>query len=476
MKTVRRPRLRDRLEARPVLVALVSLHVLMKLLLLPKALGTRIQGDEITYNDGAMTIATTIRGLFHGVAPSAAAFNAHLIGDGWFMPGMSLVVSPLYLVDPSAGVHAVRLYMGAVTLVVFLLGVLLVSRVMGRRYAAVLLVIPGLIPMWVLYSYTTWGDLSAGLLVILLVTHLVHLWKRVDAGAGVPLGHGLLLGLLLAITLYLRSSALPVVAGLLGLAVLAVLFRTRGPERVRSLVACVLAAVVFAVLLLPWSYAASRSLDHRVVTTTTVPLSMAYTFGHRDQLCFGPCRPGNVWFESARYSAVVAQETHTNWLVVQKQSSDYALRDLTASSYARQVYNDLGRYVLEPSGFEPAFRVVGSQPSTVSHLVIWSSDVLYFAALVIAALVALVGRRLPRTSQVVVLLASLLTAALMTQPFVHVCTPRYWPVFAPLLGLAVGSLTVRAAPQASSRWLWRFHTLVAAGWVVVLGGLLLIAA
>ena len=476
MKAIRLPRLLDRLEPLPVLFALVSLHVLMKLVLLPTALSTPIQGDEITYNDGAMTIAGAIRGLLHGTMPSADAFNAHVIGDGWFMPGMSLVLTPLYLADPGAGAHAVRLYMGAVTLVVFLLGVLVVSRVMGRRFAAVLLVIPGLIPMWVLYSYTSWGDLSAGLLVILLVALLVHLWKRVDVGAAVPLRHGLLLGLLLAIALYLRSSALPMVAGLLALAALAVIIRTRGSERTRSLVACCLAAVVFGACLLPWSYAASRSLDHRVVTTTTVPLSMAYTFGHRDQLCFGPCRPGNVWFESARYSAVVAQQTHTNWLVVQKQSSDYALRDLTASSYARQVYDDLGRYVLQPSGFVFAFRPLGSPPDIVTHVVSWSSNVLYFAALALAAMVALVGRRIPRTSQVVVLLASVLTAALMTQPFVHVCTPRYWPVFAPLLGLAVASLTVRANPGASSPWLWRSHTVVAAGWVVVLGGLLLIAA
>lgn len=454
---------------------LVAAHVVLKIVLLRTALATPVQGDELTYNDGANVLAAAVRAVLSGGSVPTAEISDHLIGNGWFMPGMSLLLFPLYLVDPGVSDSTIRLYLGTLTLVGFLAAVAAAGAVMGRRYAVALLVLPGLVPMWVLYSYTAWGDLSGGLAVVLVIALLVALWRRLDSGAGVRLRDGLLLGLLLAVTLYLRSSALPLVAGLLVLAALAVGVRSRGVQRRRSIVAWVAACAVFVALLLPWSYAASRALGGRVVTTTTVPISMAYTFGHRDELCFGPCRAGNVWFEMARYADEVERETGVNKLTVQEQLSAYARRDVTVTSYVRQVRDDFGRYVFSPTGFEAAFRPTPQDPqTTVSRISMAVTRVLYFAGLALAAVSVVWVRRRARVHQVIALLTSLVGAALMTQPFVHVSTPRYWPVFVPLFGLAVATLSVRPRPEASSRWLWRLQLLSAAGWVAVVAALLLV--
>ena len=466
-----------RLVADPrALIALAGLHVALKLAMLPTALSAPLQGDEGTYNDGAKAFAHAVREVIVGRGLPLQTLSDHVVGNGWFMPGISVILAPLYVVDPDAGAQAVRLFMGVVTLVAFLASAWVLRRVLGPPYAAALLVCPGLLPMWVLYSYTSWGDAAAGIATVFVVALLVAQWRRLEAGRPASLRLGALLGLTLAVTLYMRSSALPAVAGLLALCAVAAVVVPRGRARRRSGVSWALSVACFVALVMPWSIAVSKVFDHRVTTTTTVPLSMAYAFGSRDDLCFGPCPRGIIWVEMMRYAATVESETGVNELVVQQQMAEYAMRDLTLSSYVRDVRGDFGRYVFQPTGYEPAFRTVpGVSPQTlVSKVAMRVTDVIYFAALALAAVAVLWVRRLPSAQQAAMLLVSLIGAALMTQPFVHVCTSRYWPVFAPMLGLAAASLLVRAEPAASNSWLWRLQIVTTAAWGMAVLALLLL--
>lgn len=465
----------DRLSARYVLAVLVAADVVLKLALLPVALRAPLQGDEVSYIDGAKALANSVRDVLGGNGVPGHEISAHVVGNGWFMPGMSVLLTPLYLIMPNAGPHAVRIYMGIATLALFAAAVAAVGAAAGRKYAAALLVLPGLVPMWVLYSYTAWGDVSGGLVTVLVVALLVHLWRQLDATGTVRLRSGVGLGALLCATLYLRSNVLPMVVGLLGLALVAVLCRARGPQLIRAIGACVVAGLTFGALLFPWSYAASRAFDTRVITTTTLPISMAYTFGPQDRLCFGPCPPGNIWIQMVRYSADVSRETGLNELDVQTQMKQYALRDVSSASYVRQLRSNFGRYVFQPNGFERAFWPLDQpMPGATSWLIARATELIYFGGLILAGVALLWPRRLPRPQQVLVLLTSLAGAALMLQPFVHVCSPRYWPVFAPLVGIAAASLLARAEPDASGRWLWRWQALTAIGWAVAILAILTI--
>ena len=465
-----------------VILVLVVAHVLLKLALLPIALRTPMQGDEGAYHTGAQALADAIRAFFAGNDISGSELQAAVIDRGWFMPGVSLALTPLYLVAPDAGLEAARLYVGVLTLVVFLLGVRALARVAGRKYAAALLVFPGLVPLWVLFSYTSWGDLAAGLVLILLVAALVKVWRRLDGGEAVRIRDGALVGLLLISTLYLRSSVLPLVLAVLLLSVVTVACRTRGASLARSLASCAVAAATFVALLFPWSYAVSQAFGSPVTTTTTVPISMAYAFGDHDELCSGPCRGGNPWYAMTDYAAEVAERTGQNELEVQQEMSDHALRDVTPGSYAAAVLDNFDRYMLDPTGFEPLFRVpadtddfVPRPPGPVSETIVWTTKILFFSVLGLAALGILLVRRLPRVAQVIALLAGILGGALMSQPFVHVGSPRYWPVYAPMMALAAVGLLVRSDASASSTWLRRLQILVAVGWVAVLLGLALVA-
>lgn len=465
-----------------VLLALAAAHVALKLALLPIAVGTRLQGDENAYNLAARTFADAVRSVTSGNGLPLAQLGSNVIAQGWFMPGMSLLLTPVYLVTPTPSVAAVRLYVGLITTVLLLLGAALVNRWFGTRYAAAVLVFPGLVPVWVLFSYTAWGDLTAGLAVLVLVGVLGRLWQRLGGGSGLRIRDGALVGLLLASILYLRSSTLPLVMLVLLLGVLAVVRGARGATLRRSLTSCVAALVVFVALLAPWSIAASRHFEHRVITTTTVPISMAYAFGNRDELCFGPCPPGNVWSAMVRYSRQEAARTGESELAVQQRMADHAMRDVTAEGYAKDVLDNFGRYVLAPARYEAIFRVPldsvdqrPEPPGLASTVIVWSTLLLYFPVLILAVAGILLVRRVPAASQLVGLLAAALGGALMSQPFVHVASPRYWPVFAPLMALSAATLLAYPDRARSSGGLRLLQLAAAVGWVVVIGGLFVVA-
>lgn len=456
---------------------LFAAHVALKLALLPIAVRTPLQGDEVTYDAGAQSIATALRSFVSGNGLPTAGMQENVIGHGWFMPGMSTLLTPLYLLAPDASVAAVRVYVGVLTLALFAAAVLVIFRIAPWQFAAALIVVPGLVPLWVLYSFTTWGDLTAGIVLIIVVAFLTWLWKRLVAGDPLRLRDAAALGALLGATLYLRSSTLPLIAGLLVLCAIAVVCHTRGRQLLRGLIACGLAALVLVAMILPWSYAASRAFDSRVTTTTTLPLSLAFAFGDRDELCFGPCPPGEIWYSMTRFSRGVAERTGESELDVQRRMSDYALRNVTLSSYATHTLDNFDRYVFQPTGYEPIFRMTAvghdpvklkmHEPNLVSQTDVGVTKILYFGTLLLAAISILLVRRTPVRVQVVGILASLITAALMMQPFVHVSSPRYWPVFLPMLSLLAASLLIRRDDAESSPVLRRVQIAVAAIWVAV---------
>jgi hypothetical protein len=282
-------------RAHAVVVTLIAAHVILKLLLLDRAIHAPLQGDEVAYTDAAKTLANVVRELVTSGSANSASIQRNVIGNGWFMPGMSLVLLPLYLVAPHSDPEVVRIYLGVFTTGLLVLVTVVVRRTLGHGYGNALLVFPGLVPMWVLYSYSAWGDLAAGLTSILLLVVVLRIASIVLRASAPSLTDGLTLGSVSIVTLYLRSSALPLVVGLLALVAIGIVVLLRGKSRWRGVLVWILAATTFGALLLPWSVAASRTLGDRVLTTTTLPLSEAVAFGDTDELCFGPCNPGNIW-------------------------------------------------------------------------------------------------------------------------------------------------------------------------------------
>ncbi|HWJ11835.1 MAG TPA: hypothetical protein VNS46_20810 [Nocardioides sp.] len=488
--------LAQRLPPPPVLLGwLVVAHVVMKILLFPLVMSAPPHGDEQAYLNGSMALSNALRDLFSFTSPDRAELDRNVVASGWFMPGMSIVVAPLYVVFPDAGPGLVRAYCGIFTLALHVAVLRSTVRVLGHRWAVALAVFPGLVPMWVFFGFGAWGDLNAGLVLVLVMLRLVEMYRVLRRGDAPTVRDGLALGLLSAVTLYLRSSTAVLLAGLGVVALIAAVVMLRGRVRLRAVGAAALAGVVFLLLLAPWSAYASHVLDARVVTTTTVATSKANTFGDRDEVCFGRCDPDStLWFRPLRYAREVGRATGTSEVEVLKQMSAYARRDVTPGGYLDQVAHNLAAYSLQPAVFvDHVLPEEGRGPlGTVGGWAVKVSTwLVYFPSLllVVAALLTVVRRSLE--ARLVDVLVKLCLGALLVQPFVHVAGGRYWTTAAPFFGLAAASFVFERATRSgwiaatapatgaageadalAVTWLGRIQRLLATGVAVVAVALL----
>lgn len=421
-----------------VLAALVGVHVVLKLLLLPFVGDAEVVGDERYYLDAGRELSNLVRDLVALGPVDTAGLERNVVGNGWFMPGMGLVTAPLFLVVPDASMGLVRGYLGVVSTGLLLLTAASVRRTLGAPYAAALMVFPGLVPIWLLFSYAAWGDLMAGLVIVLMVTALVRWHRAAGDGTGPSRTDGVRLGLLAIAVVYLRSSAILVSSGLLVAALGAALLLLRRTARRRGVGSLAVAGGVFAALLLPWSLAASASLGTWVTTTTSVPNVLANTFGDRDQVCYGPCdSDSSKWFGPVRYSREVARETGVSELEVQEEMSDYARQDVSPTGYADDVIANLDMYAGDPGRFAELIRAPGIGDDWRTTAIERTSESMFWTGLALAviAFATIVRRRLE--DQLLGIGLKLAIGALLTQPFVHVCGSRYWPTSGPLWALAV---------------------------------------
>ncbi|MCZ4500179.1 MAG: hypothetical protein JWQ74_2734 [Marmoricola sp.] len=431
-----------------VLVGLFALHVVVKAALFTQVAHVGLTGDQVAYADAARALSNLVRDLV-GLGPlHVAELKDNVVGGGWFMPGSSVLMTPLFLVDPHASIVAIRLYLALTSTLLLLVTVLSVRRTLGDLYAGVLIVLPGLIPMWLLFSAAAWGDLVAGLLATILLMRVIEMVRGLRAGTPPSLGAGVRYGLLAIVLVYARSSTVLIVIATGVVLALGSVLLLRGRDRWRAAGALALAAAAFGAVLAPWSVFASTTLDARVITTTTVPLVTANTFGDRDRVCFGPCDPivnlgqptGSIWFPPMQYAREVARATGRSEVEVQQQMSAYARTDETVYSYAEDVLGNAGRYFRAPASYSRFLMPSDSRHGVVHTLVVLLTDALGGLVLLGGVLAMLAVVRRTVETQVVSLLVTLSLGALLTQPFVHLCSARYWTTAAPVAALGVALL------------------------------------
>lgn len=407
--------------------------LVLRVLLFGQVAHAPFTGDEVAYADAGKAIANLFRDLVGLHGPDAAELRRNVIGSGWFMPGMALLLSPIYLVVPHADDGLARAWLGLLALVLYVVAVVDVRRTLGRWWALGLAVVPGLVPMWLLFSYTAYGDLVAGLVATVLIVRMVAVLRGASAGTAPRPKQAALIGFLAIATVYLRSSSTPLVLGVGVVGLLALLWTGR-----RALMPLLLAAGIFLGLLAPWSIAASTTFHARVITTTSVPMALANSFGDRRQVCYGMCDPGStIWFSPVRYAREVARATGHSEVTVLSQMSAYARRDVTAHTYARDVIADWHNYRDDPAAFLFKLRPAGATHETAEEARIRSwTDRFFGPMLWLAAAGLLVMTRRSRRAQLLSVLATIGLYGLLLQPFVHLAGARYWTTAAPLAALS----------------------------------------
>lgn len=395
-------------------------------------------GDEWFYYENGYRIGQWLL----GTGPSTANLGSHLIDNGWFMPGSSVLLVPISLFgQPSLPV--VRLYMSLIGAALALWAARTLWSTFGWRAVAVFLIFPGLSPAWQFMGKTVWGEFPAGLLLMIAACHFYQLLVQAIYHNTLSLKALILFEILLLITIYIRGSFLPFgAAAHVVLLILPLLFAERH-RWMGQIWKIPVGVAFFAIAIAPWSLLASDRLGGRVITTSTTTLSIGVTFGDLDKLCFAPCTgDGTIWHQASEFSQTQAQAQGRSELEVQKEMAATALEGVTTVQYLQQVRRNFGRLLLSPNGFSERFlakhyTLPDSLKSGASQTaLLWINRATYYPALVFFVLANLwIARATPR-AQLLSLLLKLVTLCVMLQPFLHISHARYWPGFAPFMGLA----------------------------------------
>lgn len=139
--------------------------------------GVAFSGDEVIYNRNAESIARWV--LDRGQGMTTTALLDQIVGYGWFVPGVSVLLAPVhYLFVGEAPVACVRAWM--ILLNCALLA--LIARELLRSGVPSVLVLVGvsaslLVPYYVCFLGCLWGELiasHAAILIMLLCERLVR--------------------------------------------------------------------------------------------------------------------------------------------------------------------------------------------------------------------------------------------------------------------------------------------------------------
>ena len=438
-----------------VFAVLTLAHVAMKIWWGIDIVAIKPAGDEGAYIDSAKALSNLVRDLLRFSPPDTVELSRNVVGNGWFMPGMAILLAPVYLVFPGAEITLVRTYLAIVSFLMWIWAVNSARIHLGNRYALALMIFPSLVPLWILFSFSAWGDLYAGLLLVVLMCHVSTLLICFQRRVPIRVSQGIAIGALAAGCLYLRSSTLPLIPLLLMILLLGAALFSGIREWRRPLICISAAALSFICLLLPWSISASKTLGARILTTTTVPISLGVAFGNQEELCFGPCGKGNIWFNSVRYSKVLASTTGVDEVSVQKGMSRYATRDVTPKTYSAKVIENFGRYAFSPGSFRNRFfpdkkGEAGGAYASKRQLLFKATAYPYYLFMLFMVLAWVTVKTRTVTEQVNSILIKCFSACLLLQPFFHIGSGRYWTVFAPIFALSLGLLLTPSAKAVAA--------------------------
>jgi hypothetical protein len=410
-----------------------------------------LSGDEGTYAETSKLIALFLRG--GGI--SLEDFQAGVVDNGWFMPGMPLILSPLYILVSNPDLTMIRAYVSIFTFMLWLWALREIHLNLGSTYSVVFIFFPVFVSTWQIFSTTIWGDLSGGLLAVIVLARSCQLINQMFTSHQILITKVLSLEFIMVGMVYMRGSLILVVIAIHILLITLALTLRNWRDRINCLKLLFAGLTVFFVTLLPWSITATHVLGSPVLTTSSLPLSFGVTFGNHDQLCFGKCRSGNIWHSASDFSRRYASEHGVSEIQIQKMMATYAVRDLNIESYVNTVRGNFKNFVTRPYLFTKRFirlskkKYSQSVKNSIYSFFKYSTMLFYipFFALLVAMNLFII--RKPWNLGVVSLCIKTVTICLFVQPFLHPSHARYWVTYAPLMAIAGGAFLSLMSPRVT---------------------------
>ena len=416
----------------------------------------RLNGDQVSYVAGARAIGMWLRSLV-GVGSFEGSVVDDLVQNGWFMPGVSVLLSPIFLVA-GAGVPtvAIRVCMLVANLAVLWAIATQINRRWGTKaecaYLAVLIVSPN----YVLFLSTAWSDLLAVHLALLgLFWVHDHYFDPVSRSSA--LREGALAGSIVAGLTYLRGLYpiyLGIVAAAAALRLAAGAFsRTRVNQFAVSVVS---ATAVAALLLAPWVLTVSARFGPTMTVTSSSISNIAWKadpeFLAEARRISGETLPFRALQE------VILARAAADGVSYREAAADIEAEVSAGISWPEQVQlyrGNVQRFLAFDDATPHMNRFFELRcESEQGCLPAWSSEVLRFWAdwgwrvlLIVGAAIFAIPYRLAQPDDAyLAFLWKALVLSLAIHPFLVLTHARYYNQFVPLIAFGIALAVAGSAP------------------------------
>lgn len=433
------------------IAALVILGAVSAAIMLPVPLS----GDENSYYAGAEALGLWVRSLItDSAAPDVVG---DVVQNGWFMPGMSILLSPVFVLL-GAGVPVIVVRLTALGINLCLVGFIShrVERLWGSTADRIFLMILLSSPYYILFLATAWSDLVS-LHLALLGLFWIHHQFFVDQAPSPVVGEGVRGGLLVAGLTYMRglypaTYLVLVIANLLRWIRLGA---TR-PQLRQPLASAAISGAVALLLLSPWIAATSARFG-QTFTVTSSSLSKIVWFADPDYIERAQEETGvGPIFHAVQ--ALIVNNAEANSTTYMEEAAAEEERVLSGRSRSQQFADlklNFRRYyaVDDATPFmQRFFRLrcnvsAACLPDALQTFLFFWANWSWRLLLVGGVVVLVIPYRIIRTEDAFpAFLWKALVVLLALHPFVVMAHERYYAQFVPLFALGVCWVITKNAP------------------------------
>lgn len=447
-----------------------------------------LSGDEVFYLSTSRLIPDLLVQAARLDAPSAYATLASLVGPGWFMPGMAVVLAPVSCLTDS--IPVLRLYVGMLNFALLCTLLQMLRHAFGGRAPLVYVLCAAIVPYYSIYAFTLWGDLLAAHALLVLVSLFL---QRIRSGTIEWSGNGALFwfGAMLGGLTYVRGFYwlfLPMFSVLLFLGNVGRLSLKDRAYRVVIQSGIIAAGLVIVVA--PWTVAVS-SLHGFHLTTTSTTASRIALLGSRSYI--EQLEPsGGRFMPVENHIRARAKENGLTYAEQARIERDAALAEVSVGRYVEAVLPNVERFFLGSEAFLTRFARISADSASWpprewrSRLFISMMDINYWGwRLLLLVGIGFVIVPIAPGARNLYLAVAFKYVVLMfaVHPFTVLAHGRYYVEFVPFIGAAVacavasrGSLLWSGFPKTLDEWVVLTGQILAAAIAAAMSlGLLLLA-
>ena len=351
-----------------------------------------------------------------------------IIGRGWFMPGISALLTPVRLFSDDIAMG--RLWMGLLNLVMFVVVVHILARHFGIRAAWCFWAIGTFMPTIVLFSFSLWGDITGSFMVVLLTFAAVaearkgFAWR--SSWRWVAIGFGL------GVLTYVRPSML-IVSGVLVAAIVLVNadrdWRAMWSATWRPTLVMALTSIL---MIAPWSALLSSDKGGPYLTTTSIELGQIVGFGDPEDVA-EVVGDANQWTAWDDFIQETARREDISYAEAMSRERSRILSSVSTSEYVQRIGTNFDSMLLHPTGFINRFYRNYNGPTDGDVIepigtrgMVGTVQVVFWIAL-LGLMFAdfLIPRRITTAAVWEHTVLQLTLLSLLVQPFIHAAHPRH---------------------------------------------------